>query len=110
MITISMTSKLTKVGNKVRNFSELFNIAPQMVLDAIKADNRLVLDQETHDFLLSQKRFKGICLYIIKISNYRKERAKEMNNQIFITTDENISMGNQTAYHSVYFTGIMYGI
>ncbi len=110
MITITFNSRLKKVGNKVMNFIELFNIAPQMVLDVIKADNRLILDQETHDFLLSQKRFKGICLYIVKISNYRKERAEEMNNHIFITTDENISMGNQTAYHSVYFTGIMYGI
>lgn len=110
MLTITLNSKITKVGNKVMNFTELFNIAPQMLLDAIKKDNRLVLDQETHDFLLSQKRFKSICGYIIKISNYRKEREKVLSTQVFITTNENISMGNQLAYKSIYFAGIRYGI
>ena len=110
MIQITFNSKLTKVGNKFRSFSELFKIAPEMVLDAFKANNNLVLSNECRDFLLSQRRYTTICKYIVCLSNHRLERQVVKDNTKHLTMSDNLSFSNyfRKNQHGV-FCGVFHG-
>lgn len=107
MIQITFKSRLTKVGNKLRSFTELFNIAPAMVLDAFKANNNLVLSDECREFLTKQTQYKGVCKCIIALSNYRLERKIKQENSEIFTTSENLSGERYRERHP---HGILFGV
>lgn len=107
MIQVTFKSRLIKIGNKLRTFEELFQISPEMVLDAFKANNNLVLSNDCRDFLLAQKRYKGICVHLVKISNYRLENQERRDHYAPITTSENLS-GER--YREQNPCGVLFGI
>lgn len=107
MIQVTFNSRLTKVGNKLRSFEDLFQISPEMVLDAFKANNNLVLSNECRDFLLSQKRYKGVCIHIVKISNYRLENNEKRKHFVPITSSDDL---DGTHYREQHPYGVMFGI
>jgi hypothetical protein len=110
MITLSLNSKLKRIGHKIMDFSKLVEISPLMLLDVIKADNRLVLDEECRYLLESQKKNKGVCKYIIKISDYRKQKYEELSNSVFLTDSDNLLMGNQETYYRLFRSDLRYGV
>lgn len=106
MITITLTSKLGKVGHKNRTFEELVSLSPEIILEKMKKDNRLVLDTNCEDLLNKETRKKGIIKYILSLSIYRKER-EILNSQVGVYTfSENLSK----SYTTIHPHGILLGI
>ena len=105
MITITLKSKIQKVGKKTVDFSELLSISPQMLLEAIKKNNNLTINKACEELLLEQTRYKGVCLTIVKISNYRKEKELERQNSFYgtCTTDLRESYNSRHYYDQLRF-------
>ena len=106
MITITLTSKLGKVGHKNRTFKELVSLSPEIILEKMKKDNRLVLDENCEDLLNKETRKKGVIKYILSLSIYRKER-EILNSQVGVyISSENLSK----SYTTIHPHGILLGI
>lgn len=110
MIEITTTSKIGKVGHKIMNFAELVNISPQLILDFFKKDNRLVLNSECQELLEIQKKNKGICRHIVKMSLYRKHKNEELESAKYITESDDLCMGNQQTYYRLFRSDLRYGV
>lgn len=110
MIKITFKSRLSNLGGKSRTFEDLFKLAPQMVLDAFKANNTLVLSNECREFLMNQTRYRTICKYIVCLSNHRLEVEEQRDNSRSLTTSEDLSFGNyfRKNQHGV-FCGYFHG-
>lgn len=106
LITVTFSSRLTKVGNKLRTFEELFKLSPEMVLDAFKQNNNLTLCNECREFLSKQTRYKAICTYIVKLSNYRLEKAELQTSERCLTFSSDLDFGN---YHRKNQHGVFCG-
>lgn len=114
IITIHKESKITKIGPKIYDFTQLLQFSPQLLLESIKKDNRLVLDDECTDLVSRREvdknnNVKGYCKHILMISNKRKEKNEEMKNRGFFTQTDDLSMGNQQTYYRLFRSDLRYG-
>lgn len=107
MITITLTSKIQRIGNRAFNFTEMLNLSPQMLLEAIKKNNNLVVDKECSELLRAQTRYRAICMEIVGISLSRMEREERRNGEFLGTFSDNLKPYWDGLYH---FGHLRYGI
>lgn len=107
MITVTLNSKIQRVGNRVFNFTELLNLSPQMLLEAIKKNNNLVVDKECSELLRAQTRYHGICMTIVSISLRRQENEEKRKGEFIGTFSDNLKTSWEGQY---YFGHLRYGV
>lgn len=108
-IELRLSSKISKIGHKVRSCQELITLSPQLFLEAMYHDNRYILSDECEEFIKSQTNSKKIFNAVIDVSNYRKQQDNEMKAKCYYTDSDNISMGNSTIILNDRISGIRCG-